>query len=113
MPEDPFPVAFDEGSQQFSLDSMNTSFYALKCTIDRHVLALEEKSNLLKGDLIDSLELFESHYTQTSKQQCAEAQEIWDQVHLQRTEMLWSKEEYIEFMHAYSKMKARVVEVQA
>lgn len=31
---------------------------------------------------------------------------------MQRTEMLWSKEEYVEFSHAHLKMKAKVLEVQ-
>ena len=31
---------------------------------------------------------------------------------MERTEMLFSKEEYIEYTHAYSKMKAKVMEVQ-
>ena len=41
-----------------------------------------------------------------------QAQEIWDQYYMERTEMLFSKEEYIEYTHAYSKMKAKVMEVQ-
>lgn len=62
--------------------------------------------------MIDNLELFECHYNQTSKQKSQEAQDIWDQYNLNRTEMLWSKEEYIEFSHAHLKMKAKVLEVQ-
>jgi hypothetical protein len=113
MPEDLLsdPDVLKQG-ETLALDSVHTAHYILKGTVDRHIQTLEQKSTLIKSDLIDSLELFESHYNKASKSKTKAAQDIWDQYYQERTEMLWSKEEYVEFSHAHSKMKARVLELQ-
>lgn len=55
----------------------------------------------MQTDLLDSIELFDQHYTVTTDDLGRKAQEIWQKVYAEKTNMLWSKEEYLSEMHTY------------
>ena len=51
---------------------------------------------------MDGLDLYEKDYKNTNKSLISKAQDIWDSMHMERTNMLWQKEEYINLMHNYT-----------
>jgi hypothetical protein len=59
----------------------------------------------IQTNLIDNLELFATQYKQHSDSRIEKAQEVWDSLHIDRTNMLWSKEEYVNAMRTYKGVK--------
>ena len=73
---------------------------------------MDDKSNQIQLDLIDGLDLFEKHYTKSNATQSKQAQSIWENMYTERTNMLWSKEEYLNSMSTYHQISERLIELE-
>ena len=62
---------------------------------------VDDKTKQIQMELIDGIELFDQHYSKTTDELGRKAQEIWEKVYQEKTNMLWSKEEYLNEMHTY------------
>ena len=55
---------------------------------------MHRKSDEMKKDLIEPLELYYQHYNSTNTELLKQANEIWTKMHLERNGMLFAKENY-------------------
>jgi hypothetical protein len=69
---------------------------------------LSEQSKIVQSDLVDSLDLYLKDYKKSSNSMISKAQEKWDVMHIERTNMLWSKEEYLNTMQSYHTLQGQV-----
>ena len=55
---------------------------------------IHKKSKLLSQDLLEPLDLYYKHYYNKNWDILQNCQEIWTALHTERTQMLFSKEDY-------------------
>lgn len=67
--------------------------------VDGLVESFHDKSDLMKKDLIEPLELYFQHYNTTNSDLLTQADDIWMKMHLERNGMLFSKENYYNQMY--------------
>lgn len=79
-----------------------------KKIISQYLDKLSEQSKLVQSDLVDSLDLYLKHYKDSSSSMVGKAQDQWDKMHIERTNMLWSKEEYFNTMQSYHTIMGQV-----
>lgn len=72
---------------------------------------MDDKGSQMQVDLIDGLDLYEKHYSKENESMSKQAQAIWEKMYNDRTNMIWSKEEYLSSMHTYQTLKDKVEEV--
>ena len=81
------------------LDSLNTCLLQTKLTLDSYIKITEDQTVQMQHNILDNLSVYEDHYYGFNQEMISTAQEMWDRMHIERTNMLWSKEEYINSMH--------------
>ena len=69
--------------------------------MDNYVNIVDEQALAIQSNILDNLGVYEEHYISHNQELLLKAQEMWDKMHMERTNMLWSKEEYLNSMHSY------------
>lgn len=62
--------------------------------------------------MIDGLDLYQKDYAKTNEGMLNKALQVWDKMYTQRTNMLWSKEEYLNSMYTFSEITKKLKEVE-
>ena len=70
------------------------------------------KADLMVRDLIEPADLYCKHYTATNSILLEQAQEIWQGLHQSRTQMLFSKENYLTQMIQLQQLQREVGKVE-
>jgi hypothetical protein len=60
---------------------------------------IKEKGELIQRDMIEPLELYYKHYNSTNTELIKQGTQIWNNLHQERTAMLFAKENYYNQMH--------------
>jgi hypothetical protein len=82
-------------------DQLLTNLSLFKDNFEGLLRHIEEKAKQIQTDLIDGIELFDQNYSNTTGELGDKAQDIWQKLYQEKTNMLWSKEEYLNEMHTY------------
>lgn len=86
------------------LSTLNTCLLQTKSTLDAFLRIQEDQTTQIQHNILDNLRVYEDHYSSFNHEMITKAQEMWDLMHTERTNMLWSKEEYINSMHSYKQI---------
>ena len=89
------PVLKGGVSVEGESNSFTTAFLSMKESLEVMVKIMQDKASQIQMDLIDGLDLFDSDYNKTNDKQIKAAQDIWDKMYTERTNMLFNKEEYL------------------
>lgn len=92
-----------EGEQS----TFTTAFLQMKDSLEVMVKVMQDKASQIQMDLIDGLDLFDNDYNQTNEKYIKAAQDIWDKMYTERTNMLFNKEEYLNNSHTYCQLKKK------
>ena len=84
-----------------TLSTLNTCLLQTKSTLDAFLRTQEDQTTQIQHNILNNLRVYEDHYSSFNFEMITKAQEMWDLMHTERTNMLWSKEEYINSMHSY------------
>ena len=99
-------------SSEHKIDTLKKTILRTKSCIDGLLKHIENKSSLIQQELIDGLDLYQKDYAKTNKSMLDKALEVWDKMYTQRTNMLWSKEEYLNSMYTYSEITKKLKEIE-
>ena len=99
-------------SSEDKIDTLQLQVLRAKGCIDELISHIENKSSLIQQDLIDGLDLYQKDYAKTNESMLKQALEVWDKMYTQRTNMLWSKEEYLNSMYTFSEITKKLKEIE-
>ena len=68
----------------------------------------QSKAELMAQDLIEPLDMYQKHYKATSKGILDQGDEIWTNLHMERTEMLFMKENYYNQMYQLNDLQKKL-----
>lgn len=76
------------------IDSLTQSVQKVKLSMDSLVRNLNEKVEAIDQDLIESLDNYTKHYKDQQYEYLKEGTQFWNNLHSDRTNMLFAKENY-------------------
>ena len=76
------------------IDTLSTSVEKFVEKVDTFANQYQAKADLLFQDLIEPLDMYQKHYKSTNKSVLEQTNQIWMSLHQQRTQMLFTKENY-------------------
>eukprot|EP00347_Sterkiella_histriomuscorum_P016146 403354306 len=85
---------FVKSKQDEIVDTLSTSMFNIKFILDDLVKQIQDKSDLISRDLIEPLDLYYKHYSMTNHELLKQAGFFWNNLHSDRTQMLFAKESY-------------------
>ena len=68
--------------------------FNVKFVLDDLHRQLNEKADLIQRDLIEPLDLYHKHYQSTNTELIKQGTHFWNNLHQDRTQMLFAKENY-------------------
>ena len=88
--------------------TLNTCIEETKKILLKHTENLDVQSKQLQQDLVDGLNLYNKDYQKESEKMVEKAQTMWDTTHQDKTNMLWSKEEYFTSKQSYHNSQDKI-----
>ena len=82
----------------------------VKLCLDDLVGGISEKAELIQRDLVEPLALYYKHYQSTNGELLRQAQQFWNQLHQERTQMLFAKEAYHNHMFQMQQLQMQYSE---
>lgn len=95
------------------IDTMSTALVNVKGVMDNIVKSVNEKAEMIHRDLVEPLELYYKHYQSTNQELVKQGTLFWNQFHLERTAMLFAKENYYNQMHTLQQHQLQYQEAAA
>jgi hypothetical protein len=62
--------------------------------MDDFLFGMVDKAESLMKELVEPLELFHKHYASTNQELIKQGMQFWNNLHQERTQMLFAKESY-------------------
>ena len=81
------------------VDTMSTALVNVKGCMDNIIRGLQERAEQVLRDLVEPLELYQKHYHSTNNELLRQGTQFWNSLHLERTGMLFAKENYYNQMY--------------
>jgi hypothetical protein len=76
------------------IDTLNTTLDNVTFKVEQIVLGIREQSEQIKRELSEPLGMYTKHYCQRNEGMLRDANKIWTNLHLERTNMLFAKENF-------------------
>lgn len=90
---------FEKDMASFNcFDTTTIAISSIKGSFDDITKNLQEKVNMVFGDLIEPMELYSKHYIATSQEQVNSARAQWQKLIEEKTKIEVSKEKYYKHM---------------
>ena len=91
-------------ASQDIIDTMGTSIESFVEKVSSFAKEMQGKADNIKKDLIEPLNFYSKHYTKENFRMLKQCNEIWTQLHQDRTQMLFAKENYYNQMYQLSQL---------
>ena len=85
--------------------------FNVKFVLDDLHRQLTEKADLIQRDLIEPLDLYHKHYQSTNTELIKQGTHFWNNLHQDRTQMLFAKENYHNQLYQMQQMQMQYSEV--
>ena len=90
------------------IDTMSNSLNNFIDKISGLADEFQSKAELMAQDLIEPLDMYQKHYKSSSKGILDQGDEIWTNLHMERTEMLFMKENYYNQMYQLNDLQKKL-----
>lgn len=92
---------------------MSTALVNVKGCMDNIIKGVSEKGEMVFRDLVEPLEFYYQYYQSTNNELVKQATTFWNQLHTERTAMLFAKENYYNQMHTLQQHQLQYEEALA